>query len=252
VPPLFWTIHQIPLWLPDRWTALDDYLLEIDATIREHNSQLTPKDFYVNRIAWTPWRTLIWLWRREWVVLHGRFSYRDPEPVIIAALVAQRSVRNFSYDGECMRHAAGEGWYGVEVIAAEVLTGAAPAEPGIGNAEPPAPAPANPDHSDPGPEELRLPNIHKVEPSAPQPERPILRRRGRPSQKQQIVDAFNDLSDDLIRKAKTLTSLFPAIREKISGGLTATGEPAKGFDDETLRRHLAPLFTERRQGQDPR
>lgn len=250
MPWLPWTIHQIPLWLPDRWAALDDYLLEIDAVISQHNGQFdTREDFYLKRITWTAWRTLTWLWRREWIVLHGRLSYRDPAPQIIAAVVRERTA--FSYDGERLRHAAGETWYAVEVIAAEALPGAAPAAPDISAAEISPPAPADPDER-PWPDELRLPRVSKAGTSAPQPEQPSQRNRGRPSQEQRIVAAFTDLSDELVRNAKTLTSLFPAVRGKIPGSLTATGKPAKGFDNETLRRHLAPLFTERRRGQDPR
>lgn len=253
MPWLSWTIHQIPLWLPDRWTALDDCLLEIDAKIREHNRQLPPRDFDVNRIAWTPWRTQVWLWRREWVVLRGGLTYRDRDPQVIAAAVGERAVRNFTYDGEHVRHASGECWYGVEVIAAEALTRLAPAKPGIGNAETLAPAPAAPDNSDPWPwlNELRLPGVGKVEapatPPDPRDAAPVAPRRGgRPSQKEQIVAAFNALPDDVVRTAADLAALFDPVRKLIPGSRNDRYLPQKGYGDKTLRRHLQTLFDARR------
>ena len=237
--------------MPDRWTALDDCLLEIDAVISQHNGQFdTREDFYFKRISWTAWRTLTWLWRREWVVLHGCLTYRDPEPVIIAALVAQRSARNFSYDGEHLRHlSTGETWFGVEVIAAEALTGATPPTPADISTPETLPAPDDPDER-PWPSELRLPGIIKEETPSPRPERPSRRRPGRPSQRDHIIAAFNNLSDDLVRNAKTLAALFPAVLAKIPGSMTPQGKAARGFTDKTLERHLTPLFTERRREQD--
>jgi hypothetical protein len=259
MPWMSWTSHAIPLWLPDRWTTLDDYLLEIDATIEAHNRPLTWNEL-PHPITLTPWRVLLWLWRLELIALRGCLSYRNPQPQIITAVLNERSVRSFTYDGDRVYHVLGEVWCAVEVMATEALTQTPPATPSSGDAEMPASAPINPNSNNPWENELRLPGIIKNEPPAPpsiSPDGdgtgsppgsgpPVRRGRGRPSQVERIVAAFKTLSDKQIGEAKSLSSLFPAVLAEIPGSLTTKGEPTEGFDNRSLRRHLRPLYTERR------
>ena len=118
MPWLSFTIHKLPLWLPEAWVPIYDALLEIATTIEAHNRDREPD--YPFRIKWSPWRVLMWLWHLEEVAVHGQLSYRDPGVQVIAAVKTERTIRAFSYDGDRMCHIpTGETWFGVEVIAAE-------------------------------------------------------------------------------------------------------------------------------------
>ena len=212
MPWLSFTIHKLPLWLPEVWVPIDDALLEIATTIEAHNRDREPD--YPFRIKWSPWRVLMWLWRLEEVAVHGRLSYRDPGVQVIAAVKTERTIRAFSYDGDRMCHIpTGETWFGVEVIAAEFA--ASPQPPAV---------PAS-----------TTPIVHSSR-----------RQTGRPSHKDRIISTFNTLSDDVVRNAVDLAALFDPVRDLIPESRNNRGLPQRGFGNKTLRRHLKSLFDARR------
>jgi hypothetical protein len=65
---------------------------------------------------------------------------------------------------------------------------------------------------------------------------------GRPSLRQKIVAAFNDLSDAQIDAAPSLRSLYPLIRWMITGSEVS----AEGLRDETIRRAVSKLYHTRK------
>jgi hypothetical protein len=79
---------------------------------------------------------------------------------------------------------------------------------------------------------------------ADEPEMP--RRPGRPSRKEEIVDAFKAVANaGVIDPERPMTEVFPAVRSRITG----SSAPQRGLGDKTLRKTLAPLFEARRYGQ---
>jgi hypothetical protein len=265
-----WPFLKVSLWLPDQWMKIDDYLMEVDGTIDQYDESLrlggshetaAREEYYTKRITQTPWQILMDLWRLDYIVLRGRRSYlNQPPPLVIDAVRAERSMRNFSYDGDHMRHVAGDLWFSVEALESEayaapcsqgellfpakaMLMLPAPASPGsqgetvepesdASSSEPEAPSP---------PVEPEL----ELEPPEEEPEEPPKRRKPGPLPYEKIIiAAFDALPDDLVRNVKSLPSLFPAVLANIPDKVKATAD--RGLGPQSLRFYLRGPYKERR------
>jgi hypothetical protein len=81
--------------------------------------------------------------------------------------------------------------------------------------------------------------------AAAEPEREPLRHPGRPSRRSEITRAFAALAEAGIDFARPMTEIFPAVRQRITGGT----KPSPGLGDKTLRKTLGPVFGARRNEQ---